>query len=136
VPTDFPGRQMILAVEAKDEDGTELTSTSDTVIPSWGGNLAGKPGKAYTKVLKDVITKESPVVTYWKQTLIESDNRIAAKATDVTSYTFSAPTRGTRVTVTARVVFRRLFADMMEDKGWETPDILMEQRTLSLMTWP
>ena len=136
VPTDFPGRQMILVVNATAEDGSQLASTGDTVIPSWGGDLAGKPGKAYAKVLKDVITQESPVVTYWKQALIESDNRLAAKATDVSSYAFSAPARGTRVTVTARVVFRRLFADMMVQKGWETPDILMEQRTLSLITWP
>jgi len=136
VPTDFPGRHMILVIEAIDEKQAQLAQVGTPVIPSWGGDLAGKPGKIYAKVLKDVITRASPVVTYWKQTLVESDNRIAAQATDVSSYTFAAPARGSRVTVTVRLRFRRLFAEMMAAKGWETPDIIMEQETLSLFTWP
>ena len=47
-------------------------------MPDWGGAQAGLPGIAFAQVLRDVITGESPVVSYWKQALMESENRIRA----------------------------------------------------------
>lgn len=130
VPTDYPGRQMILVVTATDEDGVELTLVGGPTLPTWCGDQAGLPGVAYAKVLRDAVTGEFPVINYWKQTLIESDNRIAALATDRSVYRF-ADGAGL-VTVRTAVFFRRLFQDIAELKVWEMPDIPMEEVEVSV----
>jgi hypothetical protein len=130
VPTDYPGRQMILVVSATDEDGTELALVEGPVLPDWCGDQAGRPGIAYAKILRDVATDEFPVVNYWKQTLIESDNRLAALATDRSDYRFAGSPA--RVTVHAVVLFRRLFQDLAQEKGWDMPDIVMEEAEVSI----
>lgn len=96
-------------------------------MPAWGGAEAGLPGTAYAKILRDVASGASPVVSYWKQALIESDNRIAAMESDTSTYAFSAPAAGGTVTIDVAVRFRRVFQELMDAKGWQTPDILMER---------
>jgi hypothetical protein len=126
VPTDFPGRHLILVVTAIDEQGRSMAQTSGPTVPDWGGAQAGLPGKAFAKVLRDVQSGESPVVSYWKQALIASDNRIPALQGDTSIYTF-APAPGQTLTVTAELHFRRMFQDLMGAKRWDVPDILMER---------
>jgi len=130
VPTDYPGRQMILVVSATNLDGTALPLAEGPTLPDWCGDQSGLPGVAYAKVLRDVETGESPVVNYWKQTLIESDNRLAAFEVDETAYRFRGGDGAT--TVRATVLFRRLFQDLADAKGWNMPDILMEEAQLTL----
>ncbi|MCK5804199.1 MAG: hypothetical protein KAI66_15285, partial [Lentisphaeria bacterium] len=130
VPTDYPGRQMILFVSALDEAGHELSLIEGPILPNWCGEQAGLPGVAYAKVLRDVETGESPVVNYWKQTLIESDNRIAAFATDQSTYRFQSADG--MITVRAVILFRRLFQELAEAKDWNMPDILMEEAEVSI----
>lgn len=137
VPTDFPGRHMLLTVTATDGLGQALSQQSGPTIPDWGGPQAGLPGKAFAKVLRDAATGESPVVSYWKQALIVSDNRIPALEDDTSIYTFAAPAAGSPVTVTAELRFRRAFQSVMDAKGWDVPDIVMEetQTTFSVQPW-
>jgi hypothetical protein len=127
VPTDFPGRQMLLVVTAEDAAGQSLTFTGGSTIPEWGGAEAGRAGKAFAKVLRDVMTGQKPVVTYWKQTLIDSDNRLAAEAADVSEYRFAAPAGGGSAEIRAQLLFRRVFDDVRAERGWDIPDILMEE---------
>ena len=87
-------------------------------------------------MLRDAATGDSPVVSYWKQTLITSDNRIPALGSDVSTYTFAAPNAGGSVTVTAELRFRRVFQAVMDAKGWDTPDIVMEQAQTALVVQP
>jgi hypothetical protein len=136
VPTDHPGRHLILTVRAADAQGHDLIQQGGSVVPAWGGAQAGLPGKAYAKVLQDVATGEAPVVSYWKQTRIESDNRLAALQGDTTSYAFAAPAGGGPVSVTAELRFRRVFQAVMDVKAWDTPDIVMEEAQVSLVTAP
>ncbi len=91
VPTDFPGRHLILTVSATDGQGRPLPFLSGPTVPDWGGAPAGAPGKAFAKVLQDAVTGESPVVSYWKQAFIVSDNRIPALGSATSVYTFTAP---------------------------------------------
>ena len=91
IPTDFPGRQMLLLVTATDEVGQNLAQITGPIIPAWGGIQTGRPGKVFVKLLRDVKTGEMPVVSYWKQTLIKSDNRIPAMGADQSTYIFSLP---------------------------------------------
>jgi hypothetical protein len=128
VPTDHPGRNMLLLVEAFDSDGGELELLDGGRVPTWGGDYAGQPGSGYAKVLRDVETGETPVVSYWKQTLIESDNRIAANASDKKVYTFQAPTGAALAgsyKVEVWLIFRRLYQELAERYEWDVEDILI-----------
>jgi hypothetical protein len=127
VPTDFPGRQMLLVVTAEDAAHQSLTLTDGSTIPAWGGALAGKPGKAFAKVLRDVVTGQKPVVTYWRQVLIDSDNRLAADAVDVSQYRFAVPPLTSSAEISAQLLFRRVFDDVRVERSWDVADIVMEE---------
>jgi hypothetical protein len=135
VPTDSPLRHLILLVEAVDADGAELTQSDGPVVPDWGGQgdpaegyYAGLPGKTYAKVLQELWTYTMPTGAYWNQTRVVSDNRLAAFETDTSTYSFTAPANG-EVTVQVSLLFRRAFIELMDQKGWDVPDIVMEQET-------
>ena len=129
VPTDAPMRHLILVVQAVDASGKRLTLGAGPVLPDWSGNYAGQPGQAYAKILRDEWTGESPTAAYWRPVSIVADTRLAAFATDTSRYTFAAPANGT-VTVEAQLIFRRAFQQLAEQKGWNDPDIVMEEETI------
>jgi hypothetical protein len=138
VPTDSPLRHLILLVLATDANGNPLAQLEGPTVPEWGGigdpsegYYAGVPGKAYAKVLEELWTQISPSGAYWNPTRIVSDNRLAAFATDSSTYTFAAPERG-EVKVEVTLLFRRAFIELMEQKGWDVPDMVMEQQTVRL----
>jgi hypothetical protein len=65
---------------------------------------------------------------------VESDNRIPALASDSSVYTFAAPTPGGEVRVMARLVFRRAYQPVMDEKEWNSLDILMEEESIIFNT--
>jgi hypothetical protein len=134
VPTDHPSRHMILLVTATGGQGQSLPLLSGPTVAAWGGNHAGQPGKAFAKILMDVATRESPVVSYWKQTLIESDNRIPAFAADTSTYDFALPDLGGRIEVEATLLFRRAFQSLVDQRGWDLGEIMMESARHSFST--
>ena len=89
-------------------------------------DYAGRPGKGYAKVLEELWTEVSPTAAYWNPTVLREDTRIPALVTDVTHYEFRAPSQGQEVVVEAKLIFRRAFKLLAEQKGWDIPDILME----------
>lgn len=125
LPTDHPGRHLLLTVQAEDAAERPLTLLSGPRVPHWGGDQGGLPGKAYAKLLADVQSGNAPVVSYWKPTIVISDNRIPALAKNRSTYVFLLPEGTGAVQVTAELRFRRLFADLMKQKEWQTPDIIM-----------
>jgi len=138
VPTDSPLRQMILLVEAKGIDGAALTQRDGPTIPDWGGvgdpsrgYYAGLPGKVFAKILTELWTEISPTGAYWNPTSILSDNRIPAFGTDASTYTFGAPADG-KSTIHVTLLYRRAFKELMDQKGWDVGDILMEQETVQV----
>ena len=50
----------------------------------------------------------------------------AAYATDTSRYVFAAPESG-GVRVTVRLLYRRAYIEPADQKGWDAPDILMEE---------
>lgn len=136
VPTDFPGRHMILTVSATDGQSLPLARRGGPIVPEWGGPQAGLPGVAYAKVLRDVETGEMPIVSYWKRSVIASDNRIAALGVASSVYTFTVPLSGEEVQVTARLIFRRLFYELAAQKGWSLPDVVMVERSSTVSLRP
>lgn len=131
VPTDAPIRQMILVVDALDAAGNQLELQQGPLNPAWAGNLAGRPGKTFMKVLRDEWTGETPTAAYWRPITIVEDTRLAAMATDTQQFTYLLPA-GTAATVNVRVIFRRAFQVLAEQKGWTDPDILMQEATISI----
>jgi hypothetical protein len=139
VPTDSPLRHLILLVRATDAEGNPLAQLDGPTVPDWGGvgdpdqgYYAGLPGKAFAKVLEELWTEISPSGAYWNPTRILSDNRLPAFATDASSYTFAAPREGD-ANVEVRLLFRRAFKELMDQKGWNVPDILMEEQLIRVV---
>lgn len=138
VPTDSPLRHLILLVEAMDGSGNSLSQSGGPTVPEWGGvgspvegYYAGLPGKAYAKVLQELWTYVMPAAAYWNQTRLVSDNRLAAFETDASAYSFSAPQNGD-ITIKVSLLFRRAFIELMDQKDWDVPDIVMEEQKLTL----
>jgi hypothetical protein len=138
IPTDSPLRHLILWIEARDVNGTPLLQLEGPKIPQWCGTgdpnqgyYAGLAGKAYAKILEQLWTGIRPTAAYWTMTRIVSDNRIPAFGIDRTTYTFALPIEG-RITVDVKLLFRRAFIELMDQKGWDMPDIVMAQKTLIL----
>lgn len=138
VPTDFPARHLILLVQAIDADGNLLTQLDGPTVPEWGGvgdpaegYYAGLPGKGFAKVLEELWTEVSPTGAYWNPTRVVGDNRIAAFATDTSTYAFAAPGEG-EITIEVTLLFRRAFIELMDQKGWEVPDIVMEHECITI----
>ena len=135
IPTDSPMRSMILVVEVLDENGKTLALRQGPVNPAYSGNYGGLPGKTFAKVLKDEWSGEAPSAAYWRPVSILSDTRLVALATDTSRYSFNAPGTGA-LTVKVRLLFRRAFQQLAEQKGWNDPDIVMEQATITIVARP
>jgi len=126
-------------VQVRDENGNLLEQVGGPTVPEWGGvgdytdgYYAGASGTAYAKVLMELWTEVSPTGAYWNPTRVVSDNRIPAMGSDVTSYTFETSKVSETFEVSVRLLFRRAYIDLMDQKGWDDPDILMEEETLVL----
>jgi hypothetical protein len=140
VPTDSPLRQVLLVVEVLGPDGRPLDLLDGPVLPDWAGTggtpaargYAGLPGTAYAKILRDTWTGVVPSGAYWNPTTIEADTRLAAKATDTTHYSFAAPSAGP-VSVHVTLLYRRAFLELAAQKGWDLSDIVMQERSLSVV---
>ena len=141
VPTDSPLRQMFLLVSATGGQGQALSLRDGPTIPEWGGigdpsqgNYAGLPGKIYAKVLMELWTEITPTGAYWNPTRVVSDNRLAAFESDTSVYVFetSEVLETSEVSVRVTLLFRRAFRELMDQKGWDVPDIVMEEAILTI----
>lgn len=135
VPTDSPLRHLILLVQATNGDGNPLPQVDGPTVPAWGGvgkpedgYYAGLPGTAYAKILQEMWTEVSPTGAYWNPTRVLSDNRIPALGSDTTTYTFTAP-ESEAVHIRVQLLYRRAFIDLIKQKGWDVPDLLIAQYT-------
>jgi hypothetical protein len=138
VPTGSPLRHLVLVVRAHDDSGAALLRVSGPTLPDWcgtgdprQGRVGGLPGVVYAKVLEELWTGVSPTAAYWQQTRLVSDNRIPALEADTTTYVFRAPECGD-VTVDVQLLYRRAFTELADQKGWDTPDIEMARKKVTV----
>lgn len=136
VPTDSPLRQLILLVNATDVNGQPLALLEGETVPEWGGigdpslgYYAGLPGKGFAKILSELWTEAEPTGSYWNPTRIVSDNRIPAFDSDASTFVFTAPTNG-NANINITLLFRRAFKELIDQKGWDMQDIIMEKEIL------
>ena len=137
IPTDSPLRHMILLVEARNASGDMLTLKEGSTLPDWcgvgdvsSGYYAAMPGKAYAKVLKETWTDVAPAVSYWRHTTLSSDSRLAALASDASRFIFNVS--GGTVDVTVTLIYRRAYIEMMTQKKWNTPDIIIARQAFRI----
>ena len=138
VPTDSPLRQMILLVQAYDAVGNLLIQEEGPTIPDYGGvgdsdkgYYAGLPGKVYAKILAELWTEVTPTGAYWNPVQVVSDNRLAAFEADISTYIFTVPKSG-QASIDIKLLYRRAFIELMDQKGWEVADILMAEKQLAI----
>jgi hypothetical protein len=86
------------------------------------------PGKVFAKVLEEKWTRIVPTAAYWNPTRVVQDNRIAAFARDSSTYSFSADTPSP-ITIDVSLLYRRAYKKLMDLKGWNVPDIIMERQS-------
>ena len=126
VPTDAPMRSVMLVVEARDANGELLPLREGPTLPEWTGDQAGKPGRAFARILKDNWTGEAPTAAFWRQTTVLEDTRLFPFTGSRTEYTFALPDdRSGPVVLSVRLVYRRAFQALAQQKGWTDPDIVM-----------
>lgn len=126
VPTGVTVRNMILLVDAWTVgDSQRLPQLAGSTVHALGGvgdprqgYYAGLPGKLYAKHNHDA--QGNGPVFYTDATGINWDNRIAALATDATSYEFALPPAGQTMRVRTRLVYRRSFRSFTDLKNWTT----------------
>ena len=138
VPTDSPLRHLILVVRAYGSDASELSLKEGPVLPEWCGSgdpkdgcYAGLPGKVFAKVLEEKWTGTSPSAAYWNPTRVVMDTRIGAFESDVGEFLFIAPDSG-YARVEAVLIYRRVYKNIMDLKGLNEPDIIMESAAVSI----
>ncbi|MEM7167710.1 MAG: hypothetical protein AAF581_19825, partial [Planctomycetota bacterium] len=126
LPTGINIRNMLLVVEAeRDSDSLALVHTGAQQLgieagvgaPA-SGYFSGLPGKIYGRFLEDAMG--AGPVPFTDAVAERFNTRIAPLMTDTTSYTFAAPPGGGDVTVRARLIYRRAWRSMVDDKGWTT----------------
>jgi hypothetical protein len=138
VPTDSPLRHLILVVLAYGSDASRLSLKEGPVLPEWcgsgdaaGGCYAGLPGKVFVKLLEEIKTGVSPTAAYWNPTRVVMDTRLGAFESDVGEFLFAAPESGD-VRIEAVLFYRRAYKNLMDLKGWNEPDIVMESAEVSI----
>jgi hypothetical protein len=144
LPTGQPLRHMLLVVSARDARGEPLRMLFGERVPSWGGDLAGRIGKGFAKVLlaaseynrSNVLvqgdTKGDFPAPFWRRPKILTDNRIPAEASDTSQFLFRLPEENAAVEVRAELIYRRAYQDLAEIKGWELLDVLLAADTVQL----
>lgn len=101
------------------------------LLPRADGNYAGLPGKVYVKLLEEKWSGDSPTAAYWNPTRMVMDTRIGAFESDTGEFLFDAPDSG-EARVKAQLIYRRVYKNIMDLKGLNEPDIVMESVEVSV----
>ena len=135
-PTGISLRNAILVLDVR-AGGQPLTQTGGQVVPFYGsddvpgiqaGDLAGLPGKGFSKILQGRINDQGPVVRpvlFIDAESVAENSVIPSGTTDTSIYSFQIPSSvavGTQITIEARLLYRRAFRALAVTKGWtQTP---------------
>lgn len=150
IPTGSPMRNMVLRVDALDGNGRRLALREGETIPAWAGtgpemegNYAGLPGKGYAKVLKRwpeyrtdnraLLLNPLYPAPFWRPTVLDYDNRIAAEATDTSIYAFELSEETSKpIQVSVQLIYRKTFKSWQKPQAGETGDLLLASASLAI----
>ncbi len=85
----------------------------------------------FAQILRDKWTDESPTVAFWREISLVEDTRLAPFVTDQSRYNFQLPVDKSAI-VEVKLIYRRAYQQLAQWKGWDDPDIVMEQATLQV----
>jgi hypothetical protein len=142
-PTDSPLRQLILVVSATDQFESPLVEVKGDKLPDWAGisnptmsqngveGYAGLPGTIYANLLDAA----NPLLSaaYWNkiQNGKPSDTRLLPGDPQVSNFAFDVPDLG-NIHITVKLIYRFAFFDLMEQKDWVRPDIVVASADCSV----
>lgn len=127
IPTGFIDRHLLLVVEARGPDGQPRASLTGPRLPTAAGKrLTGQPGRFYGRILHDQAGRAP--VPFWRQGVEEEDTRLLPDQEDRSRFVFPA----TATVVQLRLIHRRFFADVTQEKGWPADDQLILDRRVVL----
>jgi hypothetical protein len=131
-PTGSPTRALILHVEATNSDGQSLPLVAGGVLPALAGNgpieagdLAGRPGRFYAKVL--AADDGELGVPFWRSVAVAYDTRLEPEETSRNRFVFRRPSGEAHVW--ANLVYRRFNKETADEKGWTDNEIVIDTRT-------
>jgi hypothetical protein len=137
LPTGTPERHLLLVIRSTNAGGGELVQKSGPKIPPGGGigprdsrNFAGLPGKLFGKLLRGP-DGYSPA-PFWQAIAIDSDTRLMPDQPDQTVITFDAADLHGRARIEARLIYRRFYKPVADEKSWPDADIILAERTLEI----
>lgn len=119
VPTGFVDRHLLLLVEATDRDGRAVAALRGPLLPSAAGDLAGRPGVLFAKLLRD-FDGRSPA-PFWLAEPEAADTRLVPGRPERHAFHFPPTARRVRV----RLVYRRFWHAVAEAKGWTDNDTVV-----------
>lgn len=143
-PTDSPLRHLILVVSASDQFGSSLPQVKGEKLPDWAGvgnpamsqngieGYAGQAGVIFANVLVEEATNLFPTAAYWNRTRYvfttedgrNSDTRLVPGEAQVSNFSFAVPDFG-EMRITVRLFYRYAFFELMDQKDWNRPDVLV-----------
>lgn len=139
-PTGTPMRNMILVVDARDDQNRPLFYLGDERVPEWGGigtgvnDYGGSPGKGFAKILQD--QPGNYPAPQWRSVSIRSDTRIPAQKTDVSYYAFRMPFGAEDAVITTQLIYRKAFKPWADAKGWNLKDYIVAKDSIALTQRP
>ncbi len=128
LPTGSPDRNMLLLIQATDDQGQDLALQSGPVIPPAGGvgtrqdgNFAGTPGKLFGKLLG--AADGSAPEPFWRAVALVADTRLHPDVPDLSDFAFKLPTSSDRVHIRATLIYRRFYKVVLDEKSWPDSDV-------------
>ncbi|MBT5876108.1 MAG: hypothetical protein HOH43_21960 [Candidatus Latescibacteria bacterium] len=137
LPSGITLRNMLLLVTATDATGDTLAYTGSERVPDYGGigamedgNYAGYPGRGFALIFGDDEGNEQ--VMDWQATRIVSDTRIPAKEVDQSAYRFVLSNPNQPISIHTKLIYRRAFKELADEKKWELIDITVAEDTTEI----
>lgn len=118
VPTGFIDRHLLLVVETKNP------LVEGPVLDSAAGQLRGKPGRIYAKVLRD--DKGRSPLPFWKPHETMTDHRLQPNQTQREQFLFQGD-----ATVQVRLIHRRFWDEVARARGWDDNDTIVAEGSSS-----
>ncbi|MBI3307820.1 MAG: hypothetical protein HYZ79_00430 [Candidatus Melainabacteria bacterium] len=149
-PTGSPMRNAIVLIEVKDKNGKDLKQVTGPKLPSYAGDLRGKPGKLFAKILEETSSEYArthdkkgiefrklasilgiPAQDWWN-VYIAQDTRIKTNEKDISIFEFTVGADLAPAQITAKLIWRNTWYGLAKIKGSKLEEDLIKKENLIL----